>query len=50
MRICQCIFIKKSKTGFAIIDVYDLNLIGTLEEFKRTTKYSEIFFLPRLID
>ena len=31
--ICTCIFIKKSKTGFAIIIVYvdDLNLVGTLE-------------------
>ena len=39
--ICPCIFIKKSKTGFVIIAVYvdDLNLIGTLEELTRTTKY-----------
>ena len=31
--ICPCIFIKKSKTGFAIIAVYvdDLNLVGTPE-------------------
>ena len=31
--MCPCIFIKKSKTGFAIIAVYvdDLNLIGTPE-------------------
>ena len=39
--ICPCIFIKKSKTGFAIIVVYvdDLNLVGTLEELIRTVKY-----------
>ena len=39
--ICPCIFIKKSKIGFAIIAVYvdDLNLIGTLEELTRTTNY-----------
>ena len=39
--IWQCIFIKKSETGFAIIVMYvdDLNLIGTLEELIRTTKY-----------
>ena len=39
--ICPCIFIKKSETGFAIIVVYvdDLNLVGTLEEIKKTPKY-----------
>ena len=39
--ICPCIFIKKLETRFAIIAVYvdDLNLIGTPEEFTRTTKY-----------
>ena len=39
--ICPCIFINKSETAFAIIDVYvdDLNLIGTLEEVTITTKY-----------
>ena len=39
--ICPCIFIKKSEIRFAIIVVYvdDLNLIGTLEELTRTTKY-----------
>ena len=39
--LCQFIFIKKSETGFAIIVVYvdDLNLIRTLEELIRTTKY-----------
>ena len=39
--ICPCIFIKKSKTGFAIIAVYvdDLNLIGTPEELTRTANY-----------
>ena len=37
--ICPCIFIKKSKIGFAIISVYvdDLNLIGT--EPTRTENY-----------
>ena len=35
------IFIKKLETGFAIIAVYvnDLNLVGTLEELTRITKY-----------
>ena len=39
--ICPCIFIKKSKTGFAIVVVYvdNLNLIGTHKELIRTTKY-----------
>ena len=39
--ICPCIFIKKSKTGFAIITIYVdyLNLIGTLEELIRTKNY-----------
>ena len=39
--ICPYIFIKKSETGFSIIIVYvdDLNLIGTLKELTRTTKY-----------
>ena len=39
--ICLCIFIKKSKTRFAIIAIYvdDLNLIGTPEELTRTTNY-----------
>ena len=39
--VWSCIFIKKSKTGFAIIAVYvdDLNLIGTPEELIRTTNY-----------
>ena len=39
--ICPCIFIKKSKTGFAIIAVYvdDLNLVGTPEKLTRTTDY-----------
>ena len=37
--ICPCVFIKKSKTGFAIIAVYvdDLNLVGTPEELTKTT-------------
>ena len=39
--ICPCIFIKKSKTGFAIIVVYvdDLNLIGTPKELIRMENY-----------
>ena len=39
--ICPCIFIEKSKAGFAIIVVYvdDLNLLGTPEELTRTTNY-----------
>ena len=39
--ISPFIFIKKSKIGFAIIVVYvdDLNLIGTLEELTKITKY-----------
>ena len=39
--ICQSIFIKKSKIGFAIVVVYvdDLNLVGTLEKLTRITKY-----------
>ena len=38
---CPCVFINKSVTQFAIIDVYvdDLNLVVTLEELIRTTKY-----------
>ena len=44
--ICLCIFINKSETKFAIIVVYvdDLNLVGTLEEITRTTKYLKIEF------
>ena len=39
--ICPCIFIKKSKIGFAIIAKYvdDLNLIKTPEELTRTENY-----------
>ena len=39
--ICPCVFIKKSKTGFAFIVVYvhDLNLVGTPEELTKTTEY-----------
>ena len=39
--ICPCIFIKRSKTGFAIIVVYvdDLNLIGTSEKLTKIVKY-----------
>ena len=39
--ICLCVFIKKSKTRFAIIVVYinDMNLIGTPEEFFKAAEY-----------
>ena len=39
--ICPCIFIKKSKIGFAIIAMYvdDLNLVGTPKELIRTKNY-----------
>ena len=39
--ICSYIFCKKWETKFAIIVVYvdDLNLVGTVEELIRTTKY-----------
>ena len=39
--ICPSIFIKKLETRFAIIAVYvaNLNLVRTLEELTRTTKY-----------
>ena len=39
--ICQCVFIKKTENGLAIIAVYvnNLNLIRTLEELIKTTNY-----------
>ena len=39
--IFQCIFVKKLKIRFIIIDVYVdyLNLVRTLEELTRTSKY-----------
>ena len=39
--ICLCIFIHKSKTRFAIIVVYvdDLNIVRTIENLTRETKY-----------
>ena len=39
--VCPCVFIKKTENGLAIITVYvdDLNLIGTPEEFIKTTNY-----------
>ena len=39
--LCLSIFIKKTKTEFAIIALYvdDLNLVKTIEELTRTTKY-----------
>ena len=35
--ICPCIFIKKSKSKFAVVAVYvkDLNLVGTLEKLTK---------------
>ena len=41
--ISPCIFIKKSKAGFAIISVYvdDLNLVGTPEELTKNNKLLE---------
>jgi len=40
-KICPCIFIKKTISGFAIITVYvdDLNIIGTPEELTKTATY-----------
>ena len=40
-QISPCVFIKRSQSGFVIIDVYvdDLNLIGTPNEIEITTKY-----------
>ena len=37
--ICPCVFIKKSKSGFAIVVVYvdDLNLVGAPKELTKTT-------------
>ena len=37
--ICQCVFIKKLESGFAIVAICvdDLNLVGTLEELTKTT-------------
>ena len=39
--ICPCVFIKKTKNGFAIIAVYvdDLNFIGTPKELIKTANY-----------
>ena len=39
--ICPCVFIKKTKNGFAIIAVYvdDLNFIGTPKELFKTANY-----------
>jgi hypothetical protein len=39
--ICPCVFIKKSKFGFAIVLVYvdDLNRVGTPEELTKTVDY-----------
>ena len=39
--LCPCVFIKKSKSGFAILAVYvdDINIIGTSEELTKTVEY-----------
>ena len=39
--LCPFVFIKKSKSGFAIVAVYvdDINIIGTLEELTKTVEY-----------
>jgi hypothetical protein len=38
---CPCVFIKRSKNGFAIITIYvdDLNIVGTSLELQETAKY-----------
>ena len=43
--ICPCVFFKKSKTGFDIIEVYvdDINLIGTPKELSNTAEYLKEF-------
>ncbi|KAL8155915.1 hypothetical protein AgCh_001101 [Apium graveolens] len=40
-QVCPCIFIKRSSTGFVIIDVYvdDLNIIGTTEDITNAANY-----------
>ena len=47
--ICQCVFIKKFKTGFAIIAVYvnDMNLVGTPKELSKTAEYLKKEFKVR---
>lgn len=39
--VCPSVFIKKSKSGFAIVVVYvdDMNLIGTPKELTKVAKY-----------
>ena len=39
--ICPCVFIKKSKLGFAILAIYvdDINLFGTIEELIKEATY-----------
>ena len=36
--LCPCVFIKKTSSGFAIVEVYvdDMDLIGTLNELEET--------------
>jgi hypothetical protein len=45
-QICQCVFIKKLESRFAIVAVYvdDLNLVGTLEELMKTANYLKNVF------
>ena len=47
--ICPCIFIKKSESGFVIIEVYvdDLNLIRTPEEHIKIAYEFEIKYLGK---
>ena len=39
--LCLCMFIKKSKSGFAIVAVYvdDINIIGTPKKLTKTAEY-----------
>ena len=39
--LCPCVFIRKTKSGFAIIAVYvdDMNVIGTSSEIEETVKF-----------
>ena len=39
--LCLCVFIKKISSRFAIVAVYvdDMNIIGTLDEIKKTAAY-----------
>ena len=50
--ICPCVFIKKSKSGFAIIAVYvdDLNIIGTHKELIETITFLKNKFEMKDLD